>query len=96
MITLISSMVRSKALPQFRRPRLAWLDVSGARNQVVKGDEDRLAPLVHVDHRLKQRIDHEVRAVILHAVERGPVGFDMVEHAVHDPGDALLELFDPS
>jgi hypothetical protein len=34
-------------------------------------------------------------AVILHAVERGPVGLDTIQHAVDDPGDALLEPLDP-
>ena len=96
MMTLISSMVRSKARRSSGRPRLARLDVGGARNQIVECDEDRLAPLVHVDHRIEQSIDDEMRAVIRHAVERGPVRLDPVQHAVDDPGDALLQLLDPS
>jgi len=51
---------------------------------------------VHVHHRIKQHIDDEMRAVILHAVERGTVCLDTVQHAVNDPGDVLLKLFDPS
>ena len=51
----------------------------------MKRDEDRLAPLVHVDHRIEQRVDDEMRAVIRHAVERGAVGLDPVQHAVDDP-----------
>ena len=81
--------------PQLRRPRLARLDVGGARNEVVERGEDRLAPLVHGHHGGQQRIDDEMRAVVLHAVERGAVRLDAVEHAVDDPGDALLELLDP-
>src|SRR6266446_171138 len=82
--------------PQFRRPRLAWLNVSGAWNHIVERDEDRLAPFVHIHHRIKQRVDDEMRAVILYTVERGPVSLDTVQHAVDDPSDAFLELFDPS
>ena len=62
---------------------------------VVERDEDRLAPRVHLDHGLEQRIDHEMRAEVLHAVELGAVRLDAVEHAVDDRGDALLQLLDP-
>ena len=58
--------------------------------------EDPLTPRVHVHHRLEQRIDDEMPAVVQHAIEHGAVGLDPVQHAVYDPGDALLELFDPS
>jgi hypothetical protein len=62
----------------------------------VERGEDPLTPCVHVHHRLEQRIDDEMPAVVQHAIEHGAVGLDPVQHAVYDPGDALLELFDPS
>src|SRR5262249_56179135 len=37
-----------------------------------------------------------MRSVVLHAIELGPVCLDTIEHAVDDPSDALLELFDPA
>ena len=61
----------------------------------MERDEDRLAALVHIHHGGQQGVDDEMRAVILHAVERGAVCLDAVEHAVDDAGDALLELLDP-
>ena len=54
-----------------------------------------LRRVVHGHHGGQQSIDHEMRAVVLHRVERGAVLLDLVEHAVDDPGDALLELLDP-
>jgi hypothetical protein len=84
-----------KSVPQFRRPRFARLDVGGSRNQVVERDEDRLAVLVHVHHGIQQGIDDQMRAVVLHAVKRGAVRLDAVEHAVDDPGNALFKLLDP-
>ena len=45
---------------------------------------------------IQQGINDEVRPVVLHAVELGAVRLDAVEHAVDDPGDALLELLDPA
>jgi hypothetical protein len=44
---------------------------------------------------LQQGIDDEMRPVVLHAVELRAVSLDAVEHAVDDPGNALLELLDP-
>src|SRR5262249_59186100 len=37
-----------------------------------------------------------MRSVVLHAIELGPVCLDTIEHAVDDPSEALLELFDPA
>src|SRR3984885_1748158 len=81
--------------PQIRGPRLARLDVGGAWDDVVERDEDRLATLVHVHHGIQQGIDDEMRPVVLHAVELGAIRLDAVEHAVNDPGDAVLKLLDP-
>ena len=60
----------------------------------MEGDEDRLAPRVHGDDRLQQRVDHEIGAKIRHAVEGRPVGLDPVQHALDDLRDAVLELLD--
>src|SRR5215467_4377712 len=76
MIALISSMVRSKA----RRNSGDHGSPGGARNHIMERDEDRFAHLVHVHHRIKQRIYDEKRAVILHTVERGTVSLDTVQH----------------
>jgi hypothetical protein len=84
-----------KAAPQFRRPFLARTDIGGARNQIVEGDENGLAPIVHSHHCLEQRIDDEMRGVIPHAIESRSLGLDPVQHAIDDPCDAPLELFDP-
>jgi len=58
----------------------------------MERDEDRLAPLVHVDHRIEQRIDHEVRAVIRHAVEVRPLASIRSSMPSTIPDEALLEL----
>jgi hypothetical protein len=50
--------------PQFRRPRLSRLNVGGAWNHVVEGDEDRLAARVHIHHGVKQGIDDEMRSPV--------------------------------
>jgi hypothetical protein len=44
---------------------------------------------------LQQGIDDEMRPVVLHAVELGAIRLDAVEHAVNDPGDAVLKLLNP-
>src|SRR5580704_2778819 len=84
-----------EGVPQFWGPRLARLDVGSAWDDIVERDEDRLAALVHIHHGIQQGIDDEMRPVVLHAVELGAVRLDAVEHAVNDPGDAVLKLLDP-
>ena len=61
----------------------------------MERDEDRFAALVHIHHGIQQGIDDEMRPEVLHAVELGAVCLDAVEHAVDDPGDAVLKLLDP-
>ena len=80
-----------ECLHAFRRKRLPRLGIGRQRQHFMKGEEDLLLRFAEIRHGGEQCADHELRSIILHAVEFIAAGLDLVEHAVDDFDDTRLE-----